>query len=636
MKQRIFERIKNYFSFLSFTDKQLMSIVDKVFDNEKTEEENYEQIVAIFYSIVKDSVEKKDVSLLLSANNFNYSDTKTAIKSLNEFAIFLSKCGIDFNKDLERRIKIVNSDLDKVLKKVSESSNIDMDELNSLAIELIESSSFSLSEKIDEELDDEKEDINSFENISFTDDSTKQYLKEIGKIPLLTPEEEQTIYKEYKITKDPKLRKRIIEANLRLVVSIAGKYQRKTNMSLLDLISVGNEGIIRAIEDYDPEKSKFSTYATTWIRQKILRELENSVAPLRIPANLRNEVVRFHKLKSELESQRGKKVSHEELRDITGLPLKKIKEYEKIYIQMKPVSMDSPVGDDEDAKFSDFVVDDNTRTPEDAAIFNDYSRVNLLLSHLTETERIVMELKSGIYDGREYKLEEISSKLIELGLRQEPVSRQRIEQIEKKARKRLRNIVEREKKLADDPRLAARRRVIEDINRIEQNNKINMEFMRLVKLIRVTEVTVLTRTYAELPKNIKQNLMVCFGNNIYSGNVQNPTFEDKKEAVYVSLPYLKRMIEKNLMKEVEQNIDKVDLPRNLYDYFSDYSSFDVDKAISELSATERLTLSKTYDLFDGNYRMDSRTSFVDAKLTLNIIDMVRFNLPKSKGKRKIN
>lgn len=636
MKQRIFERIKNYFSFLSFTDKQLMSIVDKVFDNEKTEEENYEQIVAIFYSIVKDSVEKKDVSLLLSANNFNYSDTKTAIKSLNEFAIFLSKCGIDFNKDLERRIKIVNSDLDKVLKKVSESSNIDMDELNSLAIELIESSSFSLSEKIDEELDDEKEDINSFENISFTDDSTKQYLKEIGKIPLLTPEEEQTIYKEYKITKDPKLRKRIIEANLRLVVSIAGKYQRKTNMSLLDLISVGNEGIIRAIEDYDPEKSKFSTYATTWIRQKILRELENSVAPLRIPANLRNEVVRFHKLKSELESQRGKKVSYEELRDITGLPLKKIKEYEKIYIQMKPVSMDSPVGDDEDAKFSDFVVDDNTRTPEDAAIFNDYSRVNLLLSHLTETERIVMELKSGIYDGREYKLEEISSKLIELGLRQEPVSRQRIEQIEKKARKRLRNIVEREKKLADDPRLAARRRVIEDINRIEQNNKINMEFMKLVKLIRVTEVTVLTRTYAELPKNIKQNLMVCFGNNIYSGNVQNPTFEDKKEAVYVSLPYLKRMIEKNLMKEVEQNIDKVDLPRNLYDYFSDYSSFDVDKAISELSATERLRLSKTYDLFDGNYRMDSRTSFVDAKLTLNIIDMVRFNLPKSKGKRKIN
>ena len=238
MKQRIFERIKNYFSFLSFTDKQLMSIVDKVFDNEKTEEENYEQIVAIFYSIVKDSVEKKDVSLLLSANNFNYSDTKTAIKSLNEFAIFLSKCGIDFNKDLERRIKIVNSDLDKVLKKVSESSNIDMDELNSLAIELIESSSFSLSEKIDEELDDEKEDINSFENISFTDDSTKQYLKEIGKIPLLTPEEEQTIYKEYKITKDPKLRKRIIEANLRLVVSIAGKYQRKTNMSLLDLIII--------------------------------------------------------------------------------------------------------------------------------------------------------------------------------------------------------------------------------------------------------------------------------------------------------------------------------------------------------------------------------------------------------------
>lgn len=642
MKQKIFERIKSYFSFLSFSDQQLMSIVNKVYDENKTEEENFEQVMVIFYSVVKDRVDNGDIALLLLANSFDCSDNKSAIKSLNEFAIFLSKCGIEFDSELENKIKEQSPDFEQVLQVVSELSSDDIDELNSFAVQLIDKSSFSSSEKIEEVFDEDEEEekeekFKSFRDISFTDDSTKQYLNEIGRIPLLTADEEETIYKEYRRTHDPKLRKRILEANLRLVVSVASDYAGIKGLSLLELISAGSEGIIRALEDYDPEKAKFSTYAITWIKQKILREIQNTPDPIRIPTNLKNESVRFHKLKVEMETQRGRSISLEELSDITRVPLKKVKEYERVFNQSKAVSMDSPVGEDEDSKLSDFIEDTSIRTPEQEAIFNDLTRVNAWLSHLKDpTEVMIIRLRSGLYDGREYKLEEISSKLIELKLRDQPVSRQRVEQIEKRALRKLRGVIEAERRRTENPRAALRAKVVEDINKEQENNRINIEFMRLVKFIRITNVTVLSRIFSTLPEKIKENLVICFGYNIYAGTVQKPTLEDKKEAAYVSFPYLKRAASKIMSEQIEKNIEEVELPRNLYLYFEDYSSFDVDKAISELSEIERLTLSKAYNLYDGNYRMDCTISDYDSKVVSNIIDVVKFNLPRARGKRKVD
>lgn len=640
MKQKIFERIKSYFSFLSFSDQQLMSIVNKVYDENKTEDEIFEQVMVIFYSIVKDRVDNGDIALLLLANSFDCSDNKSAIKSLNEFAIFLSKCGIEFDSELENKIKEQSPDFEQVLQVVSDLSNDDIDELNSFAVQLIDKSSFSLSEKIEEVFDEEdevKKRIISFKDINFTDDSTKQYLNEIGRVPLLTADEEETIYKEYRKTHDPKLRKRILEANLRLVVSVASDYAGIKGLSLLELISAGSEGIIRALEDYDPEKAKFSTYAITWIKQKILREIQNTPDPIRIPINLKNESVRFHKLKVEMETQRGRSISLEELSDITRVPLKKVKEYEQVFNQSNAVSMDSPVGEDEDSRLSDFIEDTSIRTPEQEAIFNDLTRVNAWLSHLKDpTEVMIIRLRSGLYDGREYRLEEISSKLIELKLRNQPVSRQRVEQIEKRALRKLRGVIEAERRKAENPRASLRAQVVEDINKEQENNRINIEFMRLVKFIRITNVTVLSKVFSTLPEKIKENLVICFGYNIYAGTVQKPTMEDKKEAVYVSFPYLRRMAKKIMLEQIEKNIEEVELPKNLYLNFGDYSSFDVDKAISELSETQRLLLSKAYNLYDGNYRMDCTISDYDSKVVSNIIDVVKFNLPRARGKRKVD
>ncbi len=638
MKEKIFERVKEYFKFLSLTDEQIMDVVQKTFDETKNEEENFQKVLNVFYSVVKESFNSGDISLILLSNTFLHGDFDSAIDSLNKFAIFLDKCGITFNIELENMIKKETLDLDSTLKKVSESDEMYFGKLNSSALKLIQSSSYFLSDELffDYEDDQEEVDDKSFQDAVYVDDATKQYLNNIGKIPLLTQEEKETLFKAYRETKDLKIRNRLVEANLRLVVNIALFYYRKTKgIDLLELISVGNEGVIRALEDYDPEKSKFSTYATPWIKQKILRWLQDNSSNVRFPANLRQRIINYHKQKVQLEGEIGRTLSLDELSKKTGIPKMKILEYERLYLQFNSVSIDMPIGEDEDSRLIDFLEDTDTLSPEEKTIYGDYSRINSWLSHLSETERTILLLRTGLYDGRPYRLEEVSSKLCEIGLRDTVLSRQRIEQIESRAAEKLKKIIIKEKERESKPII--KKIIITDPVKREEYNKINMEFLKLVKLIRITDVIILSKSIYELPTWAKDTLKKCFGDNIFAVTPLAPSIDVKRQAAYRVFPLLKKKIDDKKEQEKIDTLEEIVLPRNLYDYFTNNTQFEVDKAISNLSPSDRLVLSKCYDVYTGDYKNENLASFKDRKEILSILKTIEFNLPKrNKTKKKGN
>lgn len=640
MKKRIFEKVKDYFVFFNLSDKELMDMVNKTFDESLSEEDNFDKILNIFYKVVSDSYKKGDISLILLSNKFSYDSYSSAIESLNNFSLFLNNCGIKFNIELENKIKSESKDLDGVLKRVSESNDDYIDKLNGFSIEVLNNSSYSEINDLEED-----EELN-FEEIDFTDDAIRQYKKEIGKISLLSEEEKNTLFKLYSETKDPKIRKRIIEANLRLVFSIAVNYSKISNsLSLLDLISMGNEGLIRALDTYDQEKASFSTYATTWIKQKILKGISESSDSIKIPLNKKHSILKFHKLKDKLEAEYGRVLSSKELSELTNLSVETICEYEIYYHQLTTISMDAPIGEEEDSNLIEFIQDKDSMNPEQTAIFNDVSNVKFWLSYLNDTEKMIILLKTGLYDGKEYNLEEISLKLKEFGLRDKNLSRQRIEQIESRALRRLKRIIEVQRKKEEDKKeeqlkeketlkKVKSKSLLDELSKHVESNNINSEFLKLVKLIRITEVTVLARSIYEMPPQAKTILEKCFGKNILAGNPLATTADTKREAVYIALPLLRKIIKKNEDTLKIQRLEDVVLPRNLYVYFKKYSQDDVDRAIEKLSSTDRLSLSRCYDMYTGDYNSESKLPLLERRDISNVLKIIDYNLPRNKKRVK--
>lgn len=630
---------------MNLSDNELMAMVNRTFDDSKSEDENFDKIVSIFYSLVKESYKNGDISLIIAANKFDYSDSLQAINSLNSFVIFLDKCGIEFDQELERKIKKETLDLDSVLKKACGAKDADLRLLSGDSIELINNSSYSIlnttsfEENIDDLDDYEYKELSDeeYEKIidkaSFPNDSTKQYFKDISRISKLSEDEKQTLYKKYAETKDPKIRERLIIGNLRLVVSIASKYQKySNNFTLLELISFGNEGIITALDYYNPEKAKFSTYAIWWIRQKISRGIADDSLPFRIPVNLRNKIYSYIKQKSILESNYGRKLTIQELSEETGIPAKKINDYEKLLVKMNSVSIDAPVGEEEDSSLIDFIPDSDTLTPEQYTISNDKTYVNRLLSCLNDVERKVIVLRYGLDDGIRRNFGEVSEELYLSKEKNTRLTRQRIEQIESKALRKMKDYIERSKNMSNR-RFDFMRELEQGRTETAEINKINMEFLKLVKLIKTTKVPVLSKSISQLESVDVDVLKICFG-NIYAGVPLAPALDMKKRAAFRVFPLLMANIIRNEKIEKEVDEEEFELPRNIYDYFSGNSSNDIDKAIVMLSTSERLLLSKYYDVYTGDFIADKVVDYHDARLISNALKIVEFNLPGGKAKIK--
>ena len=248
------------------------------------------------------------------------------------------------------------------------------------------------------------------------DDPVRMYLKEIGKVPLLSPEEEIELAKRMELG-DENARKRLAEANLRLVVSIAKRYVGR-GMQFLDLIQEGNLGLIKAVEKYDYSKGfKFSTYATWWIRQAITRAIADQARTIRIPVHMVETINRLIRTSRQLLQELGREPTPEEIAEKMEMPVERVREIMKI--SQDPVSLETPIGEEEDSHLGDFIQDDHVQVPVDAATYTLlHEQLMEVLDTLTEREQKVLRLRFGLDDGRPRTLEEVG--------RQFNVTRERI------------------------------------------------------------------------------------------------------------------------------------------------------------------------------------------------------------------
>lgn len=327
-----------------------------------------------------------------------------------------------------------------------EDMDFDVDQINtfydtceSLNIDIIEDMNIDADLKIglDSALTDDLEMALSTEGIAI-DDPVKIYLKEIGRVPLLTTEEEIELAQ--RMAKgDPYAKKRLSEANLRLVVSIAKKYVGR-GMQFLDLIQEGNLGLIKAVEKFDYTKGfKFSTYATWWIRQAITRAIADQARTIRIPVHMVETITKVKKVSSQLLHENGHDPSPEEIADKLNMPVDKVREIMRV--AQDPVSLETPIGEEEDSHLGDFIQDDNVPVPVDAAAYTLLrEQLEEVLDTLTDREKKVLSLRFGLEDGRGRTLEEVGKEF--------NVTRERIRQIEAKALRKLRHPT-RSRKLRD-------------------------------------------------------------------------------------------------------------------------------------------------------------------------------------------
>lgn len=326
----------------------------------------------------------------------------------------------DFFKELNLNVR----QIDKIYEYL-EAHNIvvlnpsDEDEPNEDALLELEEDSETLSET---------EDLSSMAS-AMSDDPVKQYLKEIGSYPLLSVAEEIELAK--KIEEGDEHAKQILaESNLRLVVSIAKRYVGR-GLSFLDLIQEGNLGLIKAVDKFDYNKGyKFSTYATWWIRQAITRSIADQSRTIRIPVHMSEVINKTYRVSRNLLQELGREPSEQELADAMNLPIEKVREILKV--SADPISLDTPIGEEDDSHLGDFIKDDTIMGPEEAASYAVLQdQIAKLLDTLTEREQRVLILRFGLKDGRSRTLEEVGKEF--------NVTRERIRQIEAKALRKLRH-----------------------------------------------------------------------------------------------------------------------------------------------------------------------------------------------------
>ena len=289
----------------------------------------------------------------------------------------------------------------------------------------------------EEEVEVEKIDLSVPDGVSI-EDPVRMYLKEIGKVPLLSAEEEIELAKRMELG-DQEAKKRLAEANLRLVVSIAKRYVGR-GMLFLDLIQEGNLGLIKAVEKFDYRKGyKFSTYATWWIRQAITRAIADQARTIRIPVHMVETINKLIRVSRQLLQELGREPTPEEIAKEMDMPVERVREILKI--SQEPVSLETPIGEEEDSHLGDFIQDDNVPVPADAAAFTLLKeQLEEVLGTLTEREQKVLTLRFGLEDGRARTLEEVGKEF--------NVTREPIRQIEATALRKLRH-PSRSRKLKD-------------------------------------------------------------------------------------------------------------------------------------------------------------------------------------------
>lgn len=391
----------------------------KIIEEEVSEEKRQAMYNLIDTSRQKGFIEYKDIEDGLDKYDLSEDEILSFYDALDAVQITIvdSKNSDDEEIDLEKDLDIVSDDEDE---------DIDLDELRSFEEEL------SKEDKLEAIREKGKN------KVVITDDPVRMYLKEIGRIPLLTYEEEVELAKRIEAG-DQRAKDQLAEANLRLVVSIAKRYVGR-GMQFLDLIQEGNMGLIKAVDKFEHKKGfKFSTYATWWIRQAITRAIADQARTIRIPVHMVETINKLVRAQRQLVQELGRDPLPEEVAELMNMDVEKVREVQKI--AQEPVSLETPIGEEEDSHLGDFIPDEEILSPSDAAT-NTMLREQLIsvLDTLTDRERKVLALRFGLDDGRTRTLEEVGQAF--------DVTRERIRQIEAKALRKLKH-PSRSKKLRD-------------------------------------------------------------------------------------------------------------------------------------------------------------------------------------------
>ncbi len=387
-------------------------IEDEIEDEIETEDENDNDSIEKFEDRLKELVsfgkKKKSILEVQEINDF-FSDMELQPEQMEQIYEYLEANNID------------------VLRIDSETEGDDMDDIDDDDIVLTE----------EDEVDMDNLDLSVPDGVSI-EDPVRMYLKEIGKVPLLTAEEEVELAKRM-ADGDEEAKKRLAEANLRLVVSIAKRYVGR-GMLFLDLIQEGNLGLIKAVEKFDYRKGfKFSTYATWWIRQAITRAIADQARTIRIPVHMVETINKLIRVSRQLLQELGREPTPEEIAEEMDMPVERVREILKI--SQEPVSLETPIGEEEDSHLGDFIQDDNVPVPSEAAAQTLLKeQLDEVLNTLTDREQKVLRLRFGMDDGRARTLEEVGKEF--------DVTRERIRQIEAKALRKLRH-PSRSRKLRD-------------------------------------------------------------------------------------------------------------------------------------------------------------------------------------------
>lgn len=388
-----------------------------------------------------DELTKNSVLSQLSQNEKEIEDITPELKKLPEVKELIKKG--------KKKGYLDNEDIDNALDK----KDLDPEEIDSIYLylqkeginlvfgddvdDLSEMDDSSIAELNEIEKNEKKRDAELSDSIN-VNDPVRLYLKEIGRVPLLTPEQEMEIAKRMD-EGDEEAKKELAEANLRLVVSIAKRYVGR-GMSFLDLIQEGNLGLIKAVEKFDYKKGfKFSTYATWWIRQAITRAIADQARTIRIPVHMVETINKLIRVSRQLLQEYGREPTPAEIGKEMGFSEEKVREIQKI--AQDPVSLETPIGEEEDSHLGDFIPDDEAPAPSEAASYALLKEQLMdVLSTLTDREEKVLRLRFGLDDGRARTLEEVGKEF--------DVTRERIRQIEAKALRKLRH-PSRSKKLKD-------------------------------------------------------------------------------------------------------------------------------------------------------------------------------------------
>ena len=363
-------------------------------------------------------------------------------------------------KEKDENDKIKDDKVNNILKKAKEQGSItygdlakELDDVNPEQIDKVFDAFEALGVNLSDDLDDEEPDIEDLKEVEYlkldeitdtsyeginVDDPVRMYLREIGRIPLLTFGQELDLAKRI-LDGDEDAKKQLAESNLRLVVSIAKKYVGR-GMLFLDLIQEGNMGLIKAVEKFDYTKGfKFSTYATWWIRQAITRAIADQARTIRIPVHMVETINKLIRTSRHLLQQLGREPTPEEIAEEMEIPVEKVMEIQKI--AQDPVSLETPIGEEDDSHLGDFIQDDDSPAPHDSAAYTLLKeQLEEVMNTLTPREAKVLKLRFGLEDGKARTLEEVG--------REFEVTRERIRQIEAKALRKLRH-PSRSKKLRD-------------------------------------------------------------------------------------------------------------------------------------------------------------------------------------------